>query len=85
MLGIKRRTWYAWHSWLGLITGIFMVLIGFSGAVAVFKHEIDWMVTPALRVSGSGVPVSVDSLYASLRERFPGAPRNFLTSVAYTF
>jgi uncharacterized iron-regulated membrane protein len=68
---LNRSALFAWHSWLGLLTGVFIILIGFSGSVAVFKHEIDWLVTPSLRVN-SGVPAPIDSVYASLRAGFPG-------------
>lgn len=68
----NRSRLYAWHSWLGLITGAFLILIGFSGALAVFKHEIDWLATPALRVAPKEPAASVDRLLSSLQARYPG-------------
>lgn len=66
---------YRWHQWLGLGAGVFLVIIGFSGAVAVFKEEIDWLVTPALRVSAATSPASAepDALVASLHRAYPTA------------
>lgn len=66
---------YHWHQWLGLGAGVFLILIGFSGAVAVFKEEIDWLVTPALRVP-VGTPAAAadpDALVASLQAVYPTA------------
>lgn len=68
----NRTRLFHWHSWLGLVTGLFLVLIGFSGAIAVFKHEIDWLVTPALRVAPHGTEAPVDAVMESLRRHYPG-------------
>jgi uncharacterized iron-regulated membrane protein len=66
---------YRWHQWLGLGAGVFLVLIGFSGAVAVFKEEIDWLVTPALRVPAGppAAPADPDALVATLHAIHPAA------------
>ncbi|SKB79008.1 PepSY-associated TM helix domain-containing protein [Dyadobacter psychrophilus] len=36
-----RRSLFKLHSWLGLITGIFLILLGLSGSVLVFRTELD--------------------------------------------
>ena len=36
-----KRNLFKLHSWLGLITGIFLVLLGLSGSVLVFRTELD--------------------------------------------
>lgn len=66
---------YRWHQWLGLGAGVFLVIIGFSGAVAVFKEEIDWLVTPALRVPAEtpAQPTAPDALITSLHAAYPTA------------
>lgn len=35
------RTLFRLHSWLGLFTGIFLILLGLSGSVLVFRTELD--------------------------------------------
>lgn len=35
------RTLFRLHSWLGLLTGIFLILLGLSGSVLVFRTELD--------------------------------------------
>lgn len=66
---------YRWHQWLGLGAGVFLVIIGFSGAVAVFKEEIDWLVTPALRVPvrPPAARAEPDALVASVQQAYPTA------------
>nr|WP_295922355.1 PepSY-associated TM helix domain-containing protein [uncultured Dyadobacter sp.] len=36
-----RRTLFKLHSWLGLFTGVFLILLGLSGSVLVFRTELD--------------------------------------------
>ncbi|WP_080056380.1 PepSY-associated TM helix domain-containing protein [Spirosoma aerolatum] len=35
------RRLFTVHSWLGLVTGLFLLLLGLSGSVLVFRHELD--------------------------------------------
>lgn len=44
---MKKRLW-AVHSWLGLYTGIFVAFLSVTGALVVFKDEIDAMLNPTL-------------------------------------
>ncbi|MBN8824330.1 MULTISPECIES: PepSY domain-containing protein [unclassified Spirosoma] len=37
----RTRSLFTLHSWLGLFTGIFLFLLGLSGSVLVFRHELD--------------------------------------------
>ncbi|KAA0992159.1 PepSY-associated TM helix domain-containing protein [Dyadobacter aurulentus] len=39
--GSFRRSLFKLHSWLGLVTGIFLILLGLSGSVLVFRTELD--------------------------------------------
>lgn len=76
VLSAKRiRQLYAWHRWTGLASGLFIFVITLTGAVAVFKHEIDRLLTPALRVapSDSGQRASLDDILRVVRERYAGA------------
>lgn len=51
-----RSLWWIVHSWLGLKLSIFLSFILLTGTLAVFAHEIDWLVTPAMRVTPRNAP-----------------------------
>lgn len=45
----QKRRWFDWHSLLGQTSGMMLFLICWSGSVAVFSHEIDWLLDRSLR------------------------------------
>lgn len=51
-----RSLWWRVHSWAGLKLAIFMTFVLATGTLAVFAHEIDWLVTPAMRASPQDGP-----------------------------
>ncbi len=67
------KTVFRWHLWLGLISGLFMFLVGMTGAVAVFIEEIDWLVTPGLRVAAPAGAGRADAaaVVAAVRTAYP--------------
>jgi uncharacterized iron-regulated membrane protein len=49
------------HSWIGLIVGIFIAIIGLTGSGIVFMHELDHTLNPTLmHVEAQGQPQSID-------------------------
>lgn len=64
-------TWL--HRWTGLTLGLLFVLIGLSGSLLVFQHEIDEGLNPTFFHSGSvcAAPVGVQSAVAALQARWP--------------
>lgn len=53
-----RSLWWVVHSWIGLKLSIFLTFILATGTFAVFAHELDWLATPAMRVSPRSEPVA---------------------------
>ncbi len=62
------------HSWAGIVTGLLMFIVCFSGAVVVFKNEIDLWANPSLaQLPRSATPASLDAVLTQLQTRYPGA------------
>lgn len=71
---MKKRLWQL-HSWLGLLAGLGLLVVGLSGSVLVFREEIDAVLDPALRVSTPRFDASrpgADALLARVRAQVPG-------------
>lgn len=74
---MKRRRWFELHSWIGIITGLMMFLICWSGTVAVLSHEIDWLLDGRQRATGQIAQVPSPAAWgiwaASVRAAYPEA------------
>ncbi|ALL06922.1 hypothetical protein AQ505_16345 [Pedobacter sp. PACM 27299] len=63
---------FAMHSWLGLISGTFLLLLGLSGSALVFLKEIDHAINAdLLQVKQSGKALSLDTLYRKIGKEHP--------------
>lgn len=60
------------HKWLGLLAGIFILIMGLTGAVQVFDDEIEHFIQrDVIHQPKSTKPVSLDNAYASIRAKYP--------------
>ena len=64
-----RSLWWVVHSWIGLKLSIFLTFILATGTLAVFAHEIDWLITPAMRVAPRAEPVASWGAWAAAAAR----------------
>eukprot|EP01030_Chromulinospumella_sphaerica_P013302 gene13302-13079_t len=62
------------HSWAGIVTGLLMFIVCFSGSVVVFKNEIDLWANPSLaQLPRADKPAPLDTVLAQLQAHYPGA------------
>ncbi len=54
------RLWWTIHHWVGLKLSILMAFILFTGTLAVFAQEIDWLIQPEMRVDPSSLTTRTD-------------------------
>lgn len=74
MITKKRITKLAFslHSWLGMVTGIFVLLLGLSGSALVFMDELDYALnTSLLTVKPQAEKLPLDSIYRAIDKRRP--------------
>src|SRR5688500_7604324 len=68
---MSRRTYFVWHSWIGLTAGLLLFVICWSGTVAVFSHELDHMADQRLSAPATQ-EVAFGRIYDEARARYPG-------------
>lgn len=60
------------HLWLGLASGLIVVLVALSGSLLVFEDELQHLFQPSLyKVEVAGDRMSLDALSALVKERYP--------------
>lgn len=71
MATLNQKT-FKLHSWLGLFNGAWMVILGISGALLVYYHEIDRFINKStLTVTQQQHRLPVDSLYKIVWAKCP--------------
>lgn len=70
---MKRRRWFEIHSWLGVVAGLMLFLICWSGTTAVLSYEIDWMLDARMRVEPGPERASWGTLHDSVKQAYPDA------------
>lgn len=64
-----RSLWWRVHSWAGLKLSILLTFILATGTLAVFAHELDWLITPAMRVTPQDRPQASWGAIAEVAQR----------------
>jgi len=71
--GRHTRLWFDLHSWFGIVTGLLLFVICWSGTFATVAHEIDWLLNPAQRVEPAGPPAAITEVHELVRAAYPQA------------
>lgn len=67
------------HSWLGLITGVFLLIMILSGVYLVYRAELDRWANPELRVRPVAArTASIDQMVSAARTSFPDLRAGYL-------
>lgn len=72
------RALFRIHSWIGVVAGLMLFVVCWSGTVATLSREIDWLLNPAMRVTPGPERASWGALEAAVRREFPDAQINGL-------
>lgn len=68
-----RKVLFQVHLWTGLVLGLVLALLGLSGSLLVYDHELLALgEKPLPRAEAQGVPLSADKLIAAARAAVPG-------------
>ncbi|MGG6286652.1 PepSY-associated TM helix domain-containing protein [Leptolyngbya sp. AN03gr2] len=72
MAGLARRTWFVVHSWLGLTCGLLLFVVCWSGTIAVFSHEIDWLIDERIQARSAPDKLRWQKIEDAVKARYPG-------------
>jgi len=65
------RTLFRLHSWMGVITGVLMIVIALTGVVLVYGAEVDRLLNQDIKLRPVPThPASVDAMLRAVRARF---------------
>ncbi|SEB05660.1 PepSY-associated TM helix domain-containing protein [Marinobacterium iners] len=77
---MKVRTWFRIHSFTGVITGLLLFIICWSGTFAVIAHELDWLVTPETRIDVPKAPLDWEAMVRNVEDAYPDATLRWLSA-----
>lgn len=69
---MTRAAFFRLHSWLGIVTGVGMLLIAWTGSVVVFNDEIEWLLDPGMRADPSAGVRPLAEVVAAIQTAHPG-------------
>jgi uncharacterized iron-regulated membrane protein len=71
---LLRRLIFQLHVWTGLATGAYALFIGLTGAVLVFRSDLQRLAYPQFYAQpAAGAPIATpETIIASLEQHFPG-------------
>jgi uncharacterized iron-regulated membrane protein len=73
------RALFAIHKWTALLTGVFILFLSITGAIAVFREEIDRALTPAKVVTPGSTRLPLERTVSAATAAFPGSRAQMMT------
>ncbi|MEL7833756.1 PepSY-associated TM helix domain-containing protein [Fodinibius sp. Rm-B-1B1-1] len=71
-MGISKKDLLGIHKWLGLIAGLFILVMAFSGSLLVFDDEIEhYLQRDVIYLDNSQDSVNIDAAYHAVQEKYP--------------
>ncbi|WP_026775779.1 PepSY domain-containing protein [Polaribacter sp. Hel_I_88] len=71
MKKLQKKDYFAIHSWIGVQLSIIFFIVCFSGTLAVFSHELDWIFNSEMRASPQKELASKNKILNQLKTDFP--------------
>lgn len=86
-----KDTLFKIHGWVGIKLSILFFIVCFSGTLAVFSHEMDWLFNPAMRANPQETYASRNLAVENIQMVFPEgtitywerARESYLTDIVY--
>ena len=68
---LKKKNYFAIHSWIGVQLSMLFFIVCFSGTIAVFSHELDWLFISEIRATQQEALASKNSILEQVKEKHP--------------
>lgn len=69
---LKKRDFFAIHSWIGIKMSILFFIVCFSGTIAVLSNELDWLFNPEMRAGPKKELADRNLIRDNLKKDYPG-------------
>lgn len=68
---MNKRILFNIHSWIGIKLGLLFFVVCFTGTIATFSHELDWLLYPEIRAQAQEQLASRNQIVEQIRDQFP--------------
>lgn len=80
---MRKRVFFEWHSVMGLTAGLMLFVICWSGTIAVFAYEIDWLLDPSIRSETPAGELEWAAVADAAGDTYPGERISWIAAPRY--